>query len=115
MDNSLRLQRYFQILGDSSRLKIISFIGDKERAVSEIVNETKMSQPLVSHHLRILKESQLLETKRTGPFVYYKITNTKLLDVLGLFSEILPREIEFEQSDTMFTCPPWFNKFFNGF
>ena len=70
MDDALKLQHLFQTLGDANRLKIIKFIGERERSVSEIVEALGLSQPLVSHHLRILRERQILLTKRTGPFIY---------------------------------------------
>lgn len=114
MDGYMKLQRFFQILGDSSRLRIINFIGEQERSVSEIVTATQMSQPLVSHHLRTLKENQILETQRVGPFTYYKLKNKMLLEVLGLFTEVLPDVSESDQREMLFPCPPWFRNFFDG-
>lgn len=106
MDDAHRLQHLFQTLGEANRLKIIKFIGKKERSVSEIVEDIGLSQPLVSHHLRILREREILQTKRNGPFVYYKLKNEKLLDALGLFLE-LSRSIKFKiPYEPMFCCPP---------
>ena len=97
MDDAHKLQHLFQTLGDVNRLKIIKFIGDKEKSVSEIVEALGLSQPLVSHHLRILREREILQTNRNGPFIYYKLKNEKLLDVLGLFLEM---------ASSCFCCPP---------
>jgi DNA-binding transcriptional ArsR family regulator len=108
-----QLPYYFQILSDSNRLKIISIIGKRELSVSEIVNEMKLSQPLVSHHLRNLKESGILDTKRNGPLVFYRLSNINLLDVLGLFSEVLPKDIVTIDKEPMFMCPPWFKNLFD--
>ena len=52
MDDLGKLQLIFQTLSDYNRLGMIKFICEKERSVGEIVKETKLSQPLVSHHLR---------------------------------------------------------------
>lgn len=110
-----RLQYYFQILSDINRLRILKFIGIDERTVSEIVKETNLSQPLVSHHLKTLKNSLLLETKREGPFIFYKLKNKKLLDILGLFEEALPVPTGSEVSDLrpMFCCPNWWKSLNN--
>lgn len=105
---------YFQILSDANRLRIISLIGSKELSVTEIVSEMHLSQPLVSHHLRVLKESGILETKRNGPFIYYRLMNPKLLDVLGLFEEVLPKGIKGTMDVPMFQCPPCFHNFMKG-
>ncbi|NIM89899.1 MAG: metalloregulator ArsR/SmtB family transcription factor [Candidatus Aminicenantes bacterium] len=110
MDDAHRLQYLFQTLGEANRLKIIKFIGDKERSVSEIVEATHLSQPLVSHHLRILRQRDILETKRNGPFIYYKLKDTKLLDALGLFLGIASTPKGKRTMEPMFCCPPWWRK-----
>ena len=110
MEQEERLQRYFQILSDINRLRIIKFIGNSERTVSEIVTELNLSQPLISHHLKTLKNSSLLHTNRKGPFIYYMLSDSRFLDLLGLFEEILPREGAPEEAP-MFCCPGWWKKF----
>ncbi len=72
----------FQTLGDPNRLKILAFIGDRVCSVSEIVEATGLSQPLVSHHLRILRERRLVDTRRQGPFVYYQLHDPGLMEVV---------------------------------
>jgi DNA-binding transcriptional ArsR family regulator len=94
-------------LSDINRLRIISFIGSGERSVTEIVKETNLSHPLVSHHLKTLKNSRLLETKRKGPFIHYKLTSLKLLEVLGLLEEVLPKDFDMAEVRPMFCCPGW--------
>ena len=106
MDDANKLQHLFQTLGDANRLKIIKFIEDKERSVSEIVEDLGLSQPLVSHHLRVLREREILQTKRNGPFIYYKLNNRKLLDALGLFLDIASSAKSKKHCDPMFCCPP---------
>ncbi|MCJ7448651.1 MAG: metalloregulator ArsR/SmtB family transcription factor [Bacteroidales bacterium] len=75
-------------MSDYNRLGIIRFICEKECSVGEIVRATKLSQPLVSHHLRVLKESWILETKRNGPFIYYYLRDKKILYAINLFLEL---------------------------
>ena len=106
MDAAQKLQSCFQILADANRLRIIKFIGEKEHSVSDIVKATGLSQPLVSHHLRTLRNGQLLETKRQGAFVYYKLKDKKLLDALGLFAEIANSISEVKMAKPFFSCPP---------
>lgn len=88
MNDLKKLQLIFQTLSDYNRLGMIKFICEKERSVGEIVKETKLSQPLVSHHLRVLKENGILETKRNGPFIFYFIRDKKILDAINLVLEI---------------------------
>lgn len=102
-----RLQSYLQILSDINRLRIIQYISHEARTVSEIVNATELSQPLVSHHLRTLKNGGVLETKRSGPFIHYTLRDTRLLDMLGIFEVLLPGEEDQTSGDPMFICPNW--------
>lgn len=82
------LQSIFQTLSDYNRLGIIRLICEKECSVGEIVRATNLSQPLISHHLRVLKESGILETKRKGPFIFYYLRDKKLLDAINLFLDL---------------------------
>lgn len=106
MDDLKKLQLIFQTLSDYNRLGIISFICEKESSVGEIVKATKLSQPLVSHHLRVLKENRILETKRNGPFIYYYIRDKKILHAINMFLEL------FKDSDIKYKtrsgfCSDW--------
>ena len=113
MDELDKLKSFFQILSDASRLKIIKFIGERECSVNEIVEATKLSQPLVSHHLRVMRENEILETKRSGPFIYYKLKDKRLLQALGLFSEIANSITGEIIENPMFCCPPVWRKYWN--
>ena len=114
MDDGIKLQSIFQTLGDVNRLRIIRIIGNQSRSVSEIVETTKLSQPLVSHHLRVLREQGILKTKREGPFIYYELSDIRLLDALGIFSEILvPPEAARKSIGNMFSCSEQMIKFMN--
>ncbi|HEB70284.1 MAG TPA: ArsR family transcriptional regulator [Desulfobulbus sp.] len=77
-----QLARFIKILGDTSRLSIIKAIGSDARSVSEIIKKTDLSQTLVSFHLRNLRDSGIVQTRRQGPFIYYNLTDPNLLLLL---------------------------------
>ena len=106
MDDLKKLQLIFQTLSDFNRLGIIRFICEKERSVGEIVKTTKLSQPLVSHHLRILKENGILETKRKGPFIFYYVRDKKILDAINLFLELF-RGSDLKYKTSSKFCSDW--------
>lgn len=109
MEEYSRLSSVFQTLADPNRLRIIRFLGKGSYSVSEIVSAVGLSQPLVSHHLKILREKQVLVTERQGPFVYHRLKDPRILDALGIFSEIAGKINENRNDgDTPFDCPPWF-------
>ena len=94
MDKLQKVKTIFQNLSDINRLKIVSFIGSSERSVGEVVEHLGLSQPLISHHLKKLRECGILATFRKGPFVYYRIKNPALLTLINEFIEINEKSYE---------------------
>ena len=82
------LQQFLKILADSNRLRIVYFIGKERKSVSEIIQSWELPQPLVSHHLRVLKEGHVLEPEREGAFIYYSLTKPQLLGSLKELQQI---------------------------
>ena len=65
-DHIQELADIFRLLGDANRLKVIMTCRDESVAVGDIVKKTGLSQPLVSHHLRLLKAARLLRSEKQG-------------------------------------------------
>ncbi len=89
IDNRERLARFLKVLGDSNRLGIALSIGKEARSVTEIVRASGLSQTLVSFHLRIMREANVVRTERHGHFIYYSLSDTSLLEVLSRLSQML--------------------------
>lgn len=77
-----RLAQTLSILGDNSRLSIVVYLLDKEANVSEITKESKLSQPLVSHHLRLLRDARILKTEKKGKCVYYSLNDEHVKQIV---------------------------------
>ncbi|MFP3869097.1 MAG: ArsR/SmtB-type metalloregulator TsoR [Desulfobacteraceae bacterium] len=75
-------------LSDSNRLRILLFISGGKKSVSAIVEALDLSQPLVSHHLKELKRSLLVKVERQGPFIYYELSDARILDVIRTLSGV---------------------------
>ena len=73
------LAKVLKVLGDTNRLNILTSIGREARSVSGIVRATGLSQTLVSFHLRALRETNIVTTKREGPFIHYSLSDPALL------------------------------------
>jgi ArsR family transcriptional regulator len=61
----------FKTLSDTNRLRIIRVLTTDCESVSAIVEATGLSQPLVSHHLNVLREHGLARAERRGAYIYY--------------------------------------------
>lgn len=93
--NMKALAKYFKLLGDANRLTIIHAIDSQERSVTEIIKMTNLSQTLVSFHLRALREAGIVSTRRQGPFIYYSVTHSEVIGLLGEFYSLFNPGIEF--------------------
>lgn len=68
-----RLADTFKIFGDSTRIRILWVLFDKELSVSEISQAVSMSQSAVSHQLRTLKHARLIKARREGKNSFYSL------------------------------------------
>lgn len=69
----LLLAETFQALGDSSRVQIVWALSQGELCVNDIANILGMSQPQVSHHLRMLRNLHLVKVRKDGRTSYYSL------------------------------------------
>ena len=73
--------KIFKALSDPIRLEIIEFLRDGEKCVCEITPHLNLIQPLVSRHLRILKDSGLVRDQKDGSKRLYSITDQRIFEV----------------------------------
>ena len=99
------LSRLFKLLNDPNRLRIIFAIGKDNKPVSEIMQTTKLPQTLVSFHLRPLRESGILSTERKGAFIFYRVTEPGLIDLLLSLGGV-PLKREGKKDDPEIVFPP---------
>lgn len=66
----------FQLISDPTRLKILWLLCHSEECVVNIAVAIDMSSPAVSHHLRVLKQADLLVSHRDGKETYYTLAST---------------------------------------
>lgn len=69
-----RLAGWFGVLADPTRLRLLSLIAASGEACAacDLVDPLGVSQPTVSHHLKVLREAGLLESHKKGRWVYYR-------------------------------------------
>ena len=69
------LSALFKIVSENSRLQILCILQNDEHCVCELMKETKLSQSLISHHLKDLKDFNLVSDRKESKWVYYSLTN----------------------------------------
>ncbi len=69
----------FAALGSEYRLRIVEFLGTEERCVCEIAPLLPTSFSVVSHHLSVLEQAGLIESRRDGRWMRYRVTDPAVL------------------------------------
>jgi ArsR family transcriptional regulator len=78
----------FRALGDETRLRLLELMSSGERTVADLMDVTGLSQSLVSHHLRSLRDAGLVATRREGRWVHYSIATAALAQVKLVLYEL---------------------------
>jgi ArsR family transcriptional regulator, arsenate/arsenite/antimonite-responsive transcriptional repressor len=74
----------FRVLGEPARLQLLSLIAAQpsgEVCACELVESLGLSQPTVSHHLKVMYEAGLLSKERRGTWIYYRIVQDQLVSL----------------------------------
>lgn len=83
------LREYYRILSDSARLRILEQLARRELTVTELARGLKMSQPLVSWHLRRLTRAGLVRIRRNGREVHCSIDRARMHDYERRFESMI--------------------------
>ncbi len=84
-----QIAAFYRSLADENRLRILMNLAEGPKSVSEIVEQSGLSQPLVSHHLKELKNSLIVKTERKSSFVFYELTEPTILELLRLTNQLV--------------------------
>ena len=88
------LVKIFKALADKTRQDILELLTEEEELnVTDICSEFDISQPTVSHHLQILKNCDLVDTRKEGKMIYYFVKKEVIKDVFGNVIERFDIEI----------------------
>lgn len=100
------MARYFDGLGDPTRLRILLLLLEGERTVSQLVDTLGLSQSRVSNHLACLRWCRFVKSQRHGRNVVYRVTDPRLRELLSL-----AQDLSAEHCDHLASCtrigPEW--------
>jgi ArsR family transcriptional regulator len=83
------LAQIFRALGDPVRLRLVSLIGAHqggEVCVCDLTSAFSLTQPTISHHLKVLREAGIIDSERRGTWVYYRLVPAALERMGALLS-----------------------------
>ncbi len=85
---------FLKAIAQPTRLKILYFLKGGERCACEIIPKMKEDQSNISRHLTHMKDMGILESRKEGVSVYYKIKDKRVFALLSLVDEMVKSEIK---------------------
>jgi len=77
------LADFFKLLGDTTRIKLLHALFIAEMCVCDIASLLSVSRSAVSHQLRILRQADIVRTRREGKTVYYRLSDSHIEDIVN--------------------------------
>ena len=71
----------FKVLSDSNRLQIIDMLSCGEMCVCKILEKFNITQPTLSHHLKVLSDSGIVTSRKEANWMYYKLNDKKIQEI----------------------------------
>jgi DNA-binding transcriptional ArsR family regulator len=81
--------KYFRVLGDPTRLRILELVADQELSVGEIVGRLGLAQSHVSNHLACLRWCGFVDTRREHRTVFYRVSDERVVSVIAIARGLL--------------------------
>jgi DNA-binding transcriptional ArsR family regulator len=77
------MNQVFKALADPSRREILRLLAAGEKTAGELAEHFDLAKPSVSHHFAVLKEADLIHSRREGQQIFYSLNTTVVQDVLA--------------------------------
>ncbi len=84
----MHLNDAFKALADPTRREILRLLRGGEKTAGELAEHFDMAKPSVSHHFAVLKQADLIASRREGQQIYYYLNTTVMEDVLSLIWDL---------------------------
>ena len=81
-DKYTKISEKLKAIAEPTRLKILEMLTKEEMCVCEVINKLSLSQPAVSHHLKILRQVDLIQDRKEGKWVFYSVNKTAYLKLI---------------------------------
>lgn len=84
-----RMAITFKAFCDENRLQILQMLRDGERCACSILDEMKITQPTLSHHMKILCDSEIVVGRKEGKWMHYSISKDGLENAIKYLNELM--------------------------
>lgn len=96
--------KVFKALSDPNRLMIIEMLQSRERCACEILEGMNIAQSTLSHHMKILCDSGLVDSRPHGKWMYYSLSKVACEAAKNLLNEITMISENYDVRDIIYGC-----------
>jgi ArsR family transcriptional regulator, arsenate/arsenite/antimonite-responsive transcriptional repressor len=86
------MNKAFRALADPTRREILSLLREGERTAGDLAQKFDMTKPSMSHHFSVLKDADLIHSRRQGQTIWYALNTAVVQDVLAWGMELIGNE-----------------------
>ncbi len=87
-----RVADCLKVLGHATRLQILEILRGNERSVGELEELVGGSQPNISQHLRVMRDRQIVKSRKQANLVFYSVSDERLFELMEVAGEIFCRD-----------------------
>ena len=88
MSDNKRMAAMFKAFADENRIQILELLRDGERCACMLLEEMKITQPTLSHHMKILCDSGIVVGRKEGKWMHYSISEDGIGDAMRYLEEL---------------------------
>ena len=85
----IQIAEYLKVLGSPFRIQILFSIGSGEACVCHLEAILRKRQAYISQHLMVMRDAGILDTRRDGKYIYYRVADKSLFELFKSTAEIL--------------------------
>ena len=89
MVENKRMAAMFKAFADENRIQILELLRDGERCACRLLEEMNITQPTLSHHMKILCDSGIVVGRKEGKWMHYSISEDGMRDVRNYLDELM--------------------------
>ena len=96
--NTIDVALLCKALGDSNRLQIVQMLSDGEKCACKLLEQFEITQPTLSHHMKILCDAEIVVGRKEGKWTHYSISEKGVKQAKVCLEQLTTLDVEYKNS-----------------
>ncbi|OHD55787.1 MAG: hypothetical protein A2Y33_14210 [Spirochaetes bacterium GWF1_51_8] len=84
---------FCKFMGNPKRIEILFTLNTGEKCVEELAETMEINLPNLSQHLSIMRNKGIIESRRAGKYIYYRLSNTRILEACMIMRDLMLEQV----------------------